>query len=448
MSKKLLCEPVWSEGMFLTPQHYQYVDRHKQAAHWFHSSHLAIHPWGFKHLEIDTDALANFNFNIIDCQALLQEGTIVVWPGNLELTKVSFKELMPTDGTLMVYLGVPQHQPHNANLYDSANSGSGVSHARYVALEVEQMDENTGSHPRNIQIKRLRGRLFFGDQDRTGYESLPMARLVPGPAGAGARLDSTYIPPVLITGAWAPLQALVQELSSKIQATLNALKTSIGSEEIGEMLSTPRGLETSLKFLALGGSEQVIGQMTQTSSMHPYTLYMELVRLYGQLTAFHGDLQLADPPRYQQDELGTCFRRIYKNLATLLEHLATPSYVRRNFVLRKDRMQVELRADWASGARQIYIAVRGTDSPETKMQQVAGLKLCAPSDLDEVKHRRLEGIPVEWLKKAPSLLPSRENLLYGSITAGGDFWSTVQEDLALDLLGYESLPYKFDLFIV
>ena len=443
-----LCEPVWSEGMFLTPHHLQYWQRNLAAQQHGLTQHLAVFTWGFQKLELELEALGEFNLKIASCRAILPEGQVLAWPGNLELSSRSFKELMPAQGGLTAYLGVPEFRPDQANLYDPKHPDQSAGSPPFLPLEVEELDTNTGQTPRKILVKKFRGRLFFGDEDRTGYQCLPLARLLPGPGGAGARLDPGFMPPVLTTGAWEPLRTLGQEISSRIQATLGALEQGMGQEEASELVGSTRGLESLLKHLALAGPGQVLAQLARTPSLSPYLLYLELCRLQGTLSAFQGAMTLKPPPAYDHHNPGPCFQALRRNLEAMLERLASPSYLRRSFVLKRDRLQVDLNQDWVSGRRHLYLGVSGNQPPEDMKAKVAGIKICAPRDLEEVRQRRLGAIPIEWLSKAPSPLPGRGKILYGRITAGGPFWAGVQEDLALDILGHEDVPYRFDLYVV
>ena len=49
---------VWSEGMFLQPQHFQQQDRYFERALENRAGEIATYPWGFAHLAVDESALA------------------------------------------------------------------------------------------------------------------------------------------------------------------------------------------------------------------------------------------------------------------------------------------------------------------------------------------------------------------------------------------------------
>ncbi len=58
-------EVLWSEGMFMLPQHFQFAGRNLDTKLRQSTDHLAPYNWGFKHLEIDTAAIKNNLFEAV-----------------------------------------------------------------------------------------------------------------------------------------------------------------------------------------------------------------------------------------------------------------------------------------------------------------------------------------------------------------------------------------------
>ena len=65
---------VWSEGMFLTPQHFQTQDQYFERLidYRFTASHFAN--WGFTELSLDTEALSNGVFRIDAAKGIMPDG--------------------------------------------------------------------------------------------------------------------------------------------------------------------------------------------------------------------------------------------------------------------------------------------------------------------------------------------------------------------------------------
>lgn len=66
---------VWSEGMFLRPQHFQQQDRYLEA--FIRQSCGSLHPyaWGITELKLDREALALGKIAITMARGLLPDGT-------------------------------------------------------------------------------------------------------------------------------------------------------------------------------------------------------------------------------------------------------------------------------------------------------------------------------------------------------------------------------------
>ena len=56
---KFLSRVVWSEGMHLSPQHFQMQSRYFEDSLWFLNGSLRNHPWGLLSLSVDADAVKN-----------------------------------------------------------------------------------------------------------------------------------------------------------------------------------------------------------------------------------------------------------------------------------------------------------------------------------------------------------------------------------------------------
>ena len=71
---------VWTEGMPLSPHHFQQMERHLLGEG---SHRLAVSmPWSFgvRRLVIDEEALGNGRFNVLELEAILADGTALRLP--------------------------------------------------------------------------------------------------------------------------------------------------------------------------------------------------------------------------------------------------------------------------------------------------------------------------------------------------------------------------------
>ena len=65
---------VWTKGMFLTPQHFQTQDQFFEDALQFRFSASHFANWGVTELNIDSEALANGLFRLINGCGIMPDG--------------------------------------------------------------------------------------------------------------------------------------------------------------------------------------------------------------------------------------------------------------------------------------------------------------------------------------------------------------------------------------
>ena len=66
--------------------------------------------------------------------------------------------------------------------------------------------------------------------------------------------------------------------------------------------------------------------MAHASGVHPLPAYLELCRAVGQLAIFGAARRPPDLPRYDHDDLGTCFLRVRDHLNDLINIIVEPQY--------------------------------------------------------------------------------------------------------------------------
>ena len=116
-------------------------------------------------------------------ELLLRGGTWVKIPENCSLDPRDFKKIFDqaTD-RLDVYFGVPELQAVRGNVQNPGETLDGRS-PRYAVDLTERYDENTGENPQAIEVRRLRGAIFLGDEDRTGFDCVRLGQIERSAAG-------------------------------------------------------------------------------------------------------------------------------------------------------------------------------------------------------------------------------------------------------------------------
>ena len=96
---------IWTEGMFLRPQHFQQQDRNFQS--WIENrcSGLQIYSWGLTILELDQPSLALGKIALASCQGVFPDGTPFCIPDQNSL--FAPLEIPPDTKNEIIYLSLP-----------------------------------------------------------------------------------------------------------------------------------------------------------------------------------------------------------------------------------------------------------------------------------------------------------------------------------------------------
>ena len=168
---------LWSEGLFLTPHHFQQWDRYHEDLVSFRLRALSTFGWGAEELKFNEEALENGLFEVVRCRTVLPDGIPIDAPDADALPPArSFVELFsPTSDRIDVFLAIPILRPNAPNVA----LGAGTSHqpARYVPSQWTIPDENTGENPRPVTFASKNLRLIFGDEPLDNHTALKIAEV-------------------------------------------------------------------------------------------------------------------------------------------------------------------------------------------------------------------------------------------------------------------------------
>src|SRR5262245_22153735 len=203
--------PVWSEGLLLTPQHFQQSDRSFRHVIAQRFRAASTFDWGLTRLVIDTDAVRNGRIVVTQAAGVLPDGTPFALPDDdpLPPERAIDGHFDARQDMITVRLGLPSESASRALLGDApAPGGAG---ARYVADTAELPDSNTGQNARPLEVQRRHFRVLFPDEAVGEHDSLPIAEVTRTSEG-GYALRETFIPPSLAIGASDALIRLLQNV--------------------------------------------------------------------------------------------------------------------------------------------------------------------------------------------------------------------------------------------
>ena len=295
--------------MFLLPQHLQAYTRELGARIAAGDGVGRVGTYGLVSLDIQAEALERDVFQIDRAQVLFRDGTLASFP---ETASVEAREFMEhfTGPELSVWLGVPAAQPNVPQL------GEDAGRTYRFRVDVQDIsDENLRDETRPIEFRHLTGRLFFGNEDRSGFECVPIARLVrEGEPVAKTVLSGDFMPPCLAVGAAPVLAEALKYTAERARGQARDLAARLPA------LTTEGGVDLTgiFKLQALNAGLVNLEQVAATPSVHPHDAYSVLATLAGSLAVFGPDRVAPELPTYDHDDLTRTFDAVLAAVHGLL----------------------------------------------------------------------------------------------------------------------------------
>ncbi|GIX12590.1 MAG: hypothetical protein KatS3mg118_0549 [Paracoccaceae bacterium] len=302
---------VWSEGLFLQPQHLQQADRYAEALAAGVARHLASHGWGLARLALDDDLLRLGKIALDECAGLTPDFAPFrvpqsdAHPAPLDVPQ-EIKDCR-------VLLAVPARIP-GAPEVDM--SGAPRSSARFRAEEVEIPDAaGSGAGAATVALARTRLALALEVDDLADQLTIPIARIIEVRPDGEVVLDRGFIPTVIDIRAAPALHGFAREIEGLLAHRAEAL-----AGRLSEGGST-RGVAEIADFLLLQTVNRTLPQLRHLVSVentHPARLYQFLSGLAGELATFMTAERLPPQlPAYDHADLTATFRPLIAGAAAI-----------------------------------------------------------------------------------------------------------------------------------
>ncbi|MDO4641981.1 MAG: type VI secretion system baseplate subunit TssK [Neisseria sp.] len=412
---------VWSEGIFITPQHFQQFDRHIESG----MHRLAVLRegffWGFVSLSLDTSGLKRGVVSISEAEGIFPDGSVFSFSPQ-QLEGLNFKVPAGTKDTkLCLAVTLPSSVNNEIGFSDTTDGSSG--HFRYKAFDKSLADTtNIEQEPRQLTLAELNPILILEGEVTQGQTALPIALVKSCSADLEVVLDTNYIPPVLGSQKQQHLKAYISEIHGLLMQKSNSLANAVndpntgGSVEVMDFMM----LQTINRYLAYLSHEQQGARQT-----HPETLFVNLSKLCADLMTFLPARKVGDLPIYQHNDLASCFSKLFFHLRKSLSIVLEQRAIRIPLDIRDESLRVAQTPDQSLLDKASFILAVKSDMPNEALRQRIPtiVKIGTVEKVKELVAFHLPGIRVHSLSVAPRELPYHSGYVYFELDKKTDMWN-------------------------
>ena len=408
---------IWTEGLFLRPQHFQQQDRHLERYVDLRSSVLRSNGWGFTELEFERELLATGKLALRRARGVLPDGTPFCMPDDDPLPPAL--EVPVNTRESRVFLGVPLRRPGAAEI---AQPGSGGEITRLLRQELEVRDNcGVSDDPALIEVAGLNARLLMEGGPLDEFACIPMARVVEVQADRRVVLDDNFIPTVAKAAAAARLASFLRELDGLLHQRGEAIG--------GRVTAGGRGATAEvadyLMLQAINRFEPVAAHLAQSGNVHPEDLYCFAASLAGELSTY--TLAAKRPAAlepYRHDDLRASFEPLFGAVRSVLSAVLEQSAVSIPLETKRFGIRVGVVRDRSLLDTAVFVLAARADLPSEEFRRMftAQVKVGPVERIADLVNLGLPGVSLRAMPTPPRQVPYHAGFQYFEMEQSGELW--------------------------
>lgn len=412
---------VWSEGMFLNPQHFQQQERYFERLLDGKCSAYGAYGWGIHEFEIDQQLLNLGKVSVTRAKGVFPDGTPFSFPDVDEAPPVF--EVPENTHNAIVYLCVPVKRPGAVDVISEDNT-QGL--ARYFSHEQNIRDVSTDSGDDvALNVGKLRFRLMLETDDLSGYACIGLVRIAESREDKNVLLDDNYIATCLDCKKTSRLSGFLTELIGLLHHRGEAIA--------GRLADTNRGgtaeIADYMMLQLINRLEPMAIHLSTMNGLHPVDLYAESVQMVGELSTFVSkNKRTPQFPAYLHDDLQASFTPVMSALRNCLSMVYEQTAISLALVEKKYGIRVaEITDRSIIGSAMFVLSVRA-DVPEDalRVHLPAQIKIGPVERIRQLVNAAMPGIGLKPLPVAPRQIPYHSGYTYFQLDPQSDFWNELK----------------------
>jgi len=412
---------VWSEGLFLRPQHFQQQERFVETYLEERIAALRAYPWGFRALEIEHDLLAVGKLAVRRASGVFPDGSPFSIPDN----DPPPPPLDVSSGVRdqVVRLAVPLRSS-SVMLGDQEDGENTV--ARYKARDYAARDIlSSSTESADLRVAALKTVLLPDGDPNADFASLPLAHVLECRPDGTVVLDEGFIPTVLHSGTAARLATFLAELQGMLHQRGEALAARAvasgrgGAAEIADFLL----LQTVNRY------EPVIAHLAAQPHCHPEELYRLLLEIAGDLAS------LTSPTRrpqrfagYRHDALRGTFEPVIRGLRAALSVVLESNAISIPLTPKKYGVNVAVVADHTLFDNAMFVLAARADlaAEDLRTRLLVQVKIGSAEKIRDLVNLQLPGVALRSMAVAPRQIPYHAGSCYFELDRASELWRAMK----------------------
>ena len=412
---------VWSEGLFLRPQHFQQQERYLETYVQSRTAALRPYSWGLTELEIERDLLGVGKLALRRARGVFPDGTPFIMPDNDPLPAPLEVGVQLRDQ--VVSLAVPLRR---AGATLAARPANNADITRYRTLDHQTRDVMSQVPTMvELEVAAVSARLMTQSEPAEDFAQIPVAHVIECRADKRVVLNEEFIPTVLTCSAAPRLATFLSELRGLLHQQGEALAA--------VAVATGRGgaseIAGFLKLQVVNRYEPLITHLAGTSSCHPEDLYRIALEISGELATLTASSRRPPQfPGYRHEALRPTFEPVMEALRACFSSVPEQQAVPIPLEEKRYGIRVGVVADRKLFDSAAFVLAARADMPTEELRRrfPQQLKIAPVEQIAEHVNLQLPGIGVQAMAVAPRQIPYHAGFVYFELDRSGDLWRALK----------------------
>lgn len=412
---------IWSEGMFLNPQHFQQQERYFERLVDGKFSAYGAYGWGLHEFEIDRQLLTLGKISLIKGKGVFPDGTPFSFPDVDEPPPVF--EVPENTHNCILHLCVPVKRPGAVDVLTDLDA-QGM--ARYFSIEQQTRDvSNESGDSVPINVGKLRFRLMLDTDDLSGYSSIGLIRIAESRDDKNVLLDDEYIATCLDSNKSTRLSGYLAEVTGLLHHRGEAIA--------GRLADVNRGgtaeVADYMMLQLINRLEPMVSHMAAVNGLHPIDLFAESVQMIGELSTFVAkNKRTPEFPQYLHHDLQSTFTPIMSELRNCLSMVYEQTAISMKLVEKKYGIRVAEITDRSLIGSAMFVLSARADVREDVLRThlPAQIKVGPVERIRQLVNAAMPGIGIKPLPVAPRQIPYHSGYTYFQLDSHSNFWNELK----------------------
>jgi len=413
---------IWSEGMFLRPQHFQQMDRYILQLSDSRARATRPDAWGFDRVKLDQAALKMGKVAIESARGVFPDGTPFSIADQDEAPEPL--EVPENLKNAIVYLAIPVMKP-GRDEFDVPNGEEPL--VRFRSKLMDARDAVVGSSvTADIEVALVHSRLLSEKDDRSEYACIPMTCVVERRADASVVLDGKFIPTVTNCLEDPVLRSMGEEILGLLKHRAEALAARVSDSGRGGVAE----IADFLLLLLVNRAIPLMQHLTSRNGLHPESLYQALVGLAGELATFSSrDKMASGYPEYRHAALRETFDPVMLDLRNALSMVIEQNAIAIPLIEKKYGVRVGKIPDRGLIGNALFVlaAKASVSADQLRSQFPQQVKIGSVEVIRDLVNKQVRGIGASPLPVAPREIPYHAGFNYFELDRRSDYWEQLKK---------------------